>query len=758
MRILIEGHQYQATDEILKVVSELGPTIGVGGKVSVDYVGYYYNTAINDCVFILPKVLLDENEKVFGERDPQSIVHLEDKCNPLSGGEKHFIYELAVWIYRAISVFKERHSDSGIVLHERISQIARGQRRLSNTYLDILLSLEQFNKDNQDFFFFIIKNLHSGHNKINWTRTISHSQAYMQGEIPLYLNPVNKRRQINFDEELMVIFFSILNYIHAKYGFPFDTDCNYELISEHQFKSYLKGMGKARLQEIKYKYFSDKALELWDLCYSFFDESRQITVNTQNKEYLLVKSFEIVFEDIIDELLGNKQDIPTELVEQLDGKRVDHMFRYRALTEASDDKIYYIGDSKYYKRNTPIGKKDLYKQFTYARNVVQWNLDLFLDEKRKGEQQKELQKGIHMLRDEVTEGYNIIPNFFISAQQKDLEMHNEIKWVDNKNKEFTSRQFNNRLFDRDTLLVAHYDVNFLYVVALYGRKNEGEKATWRENVKKQFRKEIQSWLNDDYDFYAIKARQGVRAEEFLKTNFQKYLGKIYTPFADSSIYSLALDNKDPEGNNKLLVEELKQYFFVEHCCLGDDPEEKLSQAIIQAGPVKFAEGTMMDDYILIGCYRSNIHKDWVMEQGKYNIRLNMGNDVIDGAVKPSKEFMNVNHVLLYDEEATTIDHYYNIKDKENPMPEVYGFEKLKELFYPFNVERFPKDSYQKRLFEEYGLRAYLVYDLNTEAELFSSNGKVNLGKLLDKYVGEGVPVGTPFVIRMDDLSKFIEFE
>ena len=579
MRILIEEHQYQATDEITKVVSTLGPTIGIGGKVSVGYVGYYYNTAINDCVFILPKVLMDENEMVFDNYTPESIIHLEDKDNPLQEEERRFIYELTVWIYRAICVFKERNVNSKIVLHERISEIGHGHRRQSNTFLDILLSLEQFNKDNQDFFFFIIKNLHGGHNKINWTRTISHSQAIVQNAAPFYLDPVIKKRRVNFDEELMVIFFSILNYIHNEYGFPFDTDCHYDLISDHQFKSYLNGMGKARLQEIKYKYFSDKALELWELCYAFFDEARQIVINTKKKENLLVKSFEIVFEDIIDELLGNKQDIPSELIEQLDGKRVDHMFRYRALTESPNENIYYIGDSKYYKRNTEIHKPALYKQFTYARNVVQWNLDLFLDDSRKVEQDNQKKKGIQMLRDEQTEGYNIIPNFFISARQKDLKMHSEITWIDREEKEFTSFQFHNRLFDRDTLLVAHYDVNFLYVVALYGRKNEGEKSVWRENVKMQFRREIQTWLNHAYTFYAMKARPGIRAEEYFKDNFQKILGKMYTPYSDSNIYSLALDNDDPEGKNNELVMELRRYFYVERCNLGDNFEEKIAKVI-----------------------------------------------------------------------------------------------------------------------------------------------------------------------------------
>ena len=590
MRILIEGHQYPATEEILKVVSELGPTIGVKGSVSVGYVGYYYNANIHDCVFILPKVLLSEEGLVFQKHDPEKIVHLEDKNNPLEDEERNFIYKLSVWIYRAISVFKERNKDSKIVLHERLAQIGHGQRRLSNTYLDILLSLVQFNQDNQDFFFFTIKNQHSGNNKINWTKTITHSQAYLQGGQPVYLNPVNKRRMVNFDEELMVIYFSILNYIHKEYGFPFNTECHYETINDYQFKSYLKGLGKARLQQIKYKYFSDKALELWHLCFAFFDEARQIVVTTKQKEYLLVKSFEIVFEDIIDELIGGRRDeLPKDLQDQPDGKQVDHMFRYKSLMESSDDNIYYIGDSKYYKSNTPIGKEALYKQFTYARNVVQWNLDLFLDSSRGIERKKELMHGTGKLRDEETEGYNIIPNFFISAQQRDLGMHSEITWVDKDNKDFASRQFNNRLFDRDTLLVCHYDVNFLYVVSLYGRKNEGMKIAWRNQVREQFRSEIQTMLDYHFQFHVMTPREHVDGHEVLQRNFKELIGKVFKPYPEGvngqQFYSLALEKPETikdvklrdyvELEKKRVRDLLEPYFEILECRLGEDRRNQL---------------------------------------------------------------------------------------------------------------------------------------------------------------------------------------
>ena len=133
-----------------------------------------------------------------------------------------------MWIYRVIVVYKnDKQNDSSIIYHAQIAQVGKGQRRLSNTYLDILLSLIQFNRDNQNFFFFILKNLHSGFNKINWTRTISTTTAIVQRNRPVYLNQVNKKRKINFDEELLVIFFSILNYIGDTYGFSKEINCQF---------------------------------------------------------------------------------------------------------------------------------------------------------------------------------------------------------------------------------------------------------------------------------------------------------------------------------------------------------------------------------------------------------------------------------------------------------------------------------------------------------------------------------------------------
>ena len=191
---------------------------------------------------------------------------------------------------------------------------------------------------------FTIKNIHSGFNKIHWNKTIATKQAIIHKGIPHYFEIVNKKKQINFDEELLILFFSILHYVRDKYGFPVNISFNYELITGAKFESLLAGLGKARLLQIKYKYFSDKALHLWNLCYCFFAMAEQMAANPSESEYLFVSNYNIVFETMIDELISDK-NIPSALRDQRDGKIVDHIYPYASLI--SPDDIYHIGDSKY---------------------------------------------------------------------------------------------------------------------------------------------------------------------------------------------------------------------------------------------------------------------------------------------------------------------------------------------------------------------------------------------------------------------------
>lgn len=697
MRILIEEYQYEYED-VYDVLKGLGVLQDVDGKVSLSYVGYYFNDDpdVNDCVFILPKVLLEGEfgkEKVFGHIEPRDLINAEN-CKDLTTEEHTFIYNLSVWIYRAITVFRDHEFDrvengkkqSSIVLYKQAPMMGHTKKRKVNTFLDVLLTLQEWNKRNKSFVMFIVKNIHSGYNKINWTRTISRSQAVIQDGISgtrrqdvSYLRMVNKKRQINFDEELLVIYYSILQHMHDRYGFPININVNFPLIKGDKFARYIGGYGKRRLKQIKYKYFSDKALELWELCYAFFDRPDNIMLNVDQREYLLVKSFHIVFEAIIDELIAGDQKLPKELKDQPDGKRVDHLYQYQELTNNdSEDNIYYIGDSKYYKRGNSLGKESIYKQFTYARNVIQWNIDLFNDGK------PEDRSGHTKLRDDMTEGYNIIPNFFISANQNVLQPTDDIKLIDSDKEEsqrrqqyYLSRQFENRLFDRDTFLLAHYDVNFLFVVALYGRNHSASKSQWRSKVRKMFRQEIQQMLKENFEFYAMTAKSNINPEVYIKDNFQSLLGKVYHPFenregSDQQYFSLALRKPEKEKNadvrekianeNEAVMFDLKQSFYLAKCPLGVDPRT-LPEDIMPIVeprphteiPKQFLTMHYLENYptttFLVGIVNGIDHLNWIFSRkgGKrddaYNVRL--GKDVHGGVVKSRNYVKHAKFVIMY---------------------------------------------------------------------------------------------------------------
>ncbi len=606
MLLFIEGYPYNLNDIVrdnLTVSDVLKDVVAIPVKeeqYSFGYVGYCYSKAANDVIFFLPKVVLtgEQNKEnnadtIFGA-SPQDIIDFESERVKSKFTEegckeyKEFLSTLSIWIYRTISVYKQTHDDN--ILESKEYQAESGGRKQKyNTLLDVIIALKDFNKSNQDYFTFIVKNVHSGYNKINWNKTVTYSQVFIQNSVPVYLQPVNRKKMVNFDEELLVIYFSILNYIHEAHGFSFEMNIHYQFINPDKLKAvYIgKNYGCRRLKQIKYKYFSDKALRIWDLCYAFFDREYKVAMNRNSEDFLLAKDFEHIFEVMVDTLVGgdDKQKLPKELVEQKDGKLVDHMFIGQGLIEQSDlstELTYYIGDSKYYKRlkngKIQLGDKSIYKQYTYARNVIQWNMNLFLDGDDNGDQPQ--------LRDNLTEGYNPIPNFFISARIPN-KRDGEDKFLSFDDKELKSqeggiqlnRQFENRLFDRDTLLLCHYDVNFLYIVSLYGRSNKNAQAIWREYVRKEFRRKIQETLNRLYSFRTLQPRKGMDCYQFIQNNFQQLNGKLYRPKANCNYLVLAMiKNDEPEvwkslnvkvetvegevTKNNELLNSLQSYFYV----------------------------------------------------------------------------------------------------------------------------------------------------------------------------------------------------
>ncbi|MDE6394816.1 MAG: LlaJI family restriction endonuclease, partial [Duncaniella sp.] len=444
------------------------------------YVGYCFNPVINDCVFFLPKVVLAKDKDDINDDTGRGSVF--DRYNPvdlldftksdIDDADRRFLQKFAIWIYRTVNTFY-KNNDTSLVSRDAYVSADGSNRKKDGTLIDSILSLIQFACDNRDFVMFEIKNIHRGYNRVNWRKTISHCRPVRQGKTPVYLNPVNKKKQIDFDEELFVIFFSILQYVHRHYGFPVEINFNYDTIGANEFRHYLNGYGKTRLRQIKYKYFSDKALKLWHLCYSFFDNAEHISSARNGEDFLIAKDFNLVFESIIETLLG--EELPSGFKSQKDGKIIDHTYPYNGLINA-DEPIYHIADSKYYKVGSPISRESVYKQYTYAKNVIQLTFDILFG---KGDAEYKRKRGYLPYRDPLTEGYNITPNFFISAKIERADTDERYTYASNNLQphdldedgnpvmRHVSKQFENRLFDRDTLILSHYDINFLYLIALY---------------------------------------------------------------------------------------------------------------------------------------------------------------------------------------------------------------------------------------------------------------------------------------------------
>lgn len=723
MYILFEEHQYEpkSVDKVLKGIFDLQD---VSKKVSAQYVGYFYNPHVRDCVFILPKVLLrDISYKTEEGRTASSEVLAglegniipEDVMSPngqerLPNEYRKFLYEFAVWIYRAISVYYKANPTSKAIYYKHIPQTARGLRQKTNTHLDVILGLIQFNRENQNFILYTIKNLHVGHNKINWTRTISHSQAYLQNGSPIYLEPVNKKRVVNYEEELFIIFYSILHYINETYGFHTPIDFHYDLITGKQFECYLNGLGCTRLKQIKYKYFSDKTLQLWDLCYAFFDKEHRVAVNMNNQEYLLAKSFNIIFEAMIDELIGDK-NIPAGLKEQEDGKRIDHIYTDLALTSRDGDSrdVYYIGDSKYYKNGHILGSESVYKQYTYARNVIQWNVNLFLNDKDIDEEERKVRKAdrdrfgnIHLQDAGVTEGYDVIPNFFISAfvydDHKYKAKENIIKHT-GKNEEhctYISYQFPGRLFDRDTLILSHYDVNFLYVLYLYARNRSAEKAQWKEQVREKFRDEVRQVIEQKFDIFAMRSRLGVDGNLYIRDHFYELNGHVFQPYGPGydAFYALALSPEKSEQSK--ILKSLENYFIIEPCKMGKDPtdvlhdkvETEFSKALKPSQWLSFhyLQKTPSDG-VMFGYYHDEDHLRWILgknDKGSliYNVRLKVGKAESRDGAHSAIFYKNkkVRFVILYTDNFTETGEYrvFHVKDH---AARVSG-ERMAKTWYP----------------------------------------------------------------------------
>jgi hypothetical protein len=535
VKIFFEDYPYSPKD--VSFLTDIALIELNEGRIKLPYVGYYYDVASSETIFILPKVFIIEN-KAFGRYTPGQLLNISEDNKKLTSDDKAFLFNLSAWLYQAISLFNERNMDNEITSQRSLAGVVEHRGEGDATMLDHVLALLLFNKTHQSLFTHIATIMHSGKYKVHWTKTIRTTSPLLKGNKPYYLDCKTKEKTINYDEELICLFYSTLDYLRQSYHFVVKHNLNFETEKPHRIASMIEsGKGTRRLRGMRGKYFTDELVQLWHLLYAFYERAEEVVQKKLQSERLLVRNFNIVFEDMIDCLIGDSS-IPMELKNQEDGKIVDHIYRDKSLIDGED--LYFIGDSKYYKEGSSIGKNSRYKQFTYARNVIQYNIDLF-NRKEEGE--------VLRYRDELTEGYNPTPNFFIRGvvNPNSLSYHDSQLRQDEKGR-YYNYHFENRLFDRDTLLVLTYDINFLYVLSSYVQSC-GYSTSVDRFLRGKFRQDVLEAYQKEYDFYEMKPIN-LSNEEFVECNFKKLIGKIYQTKDGKLI--LALRSSDGHNNSQLL--------------------------------------------------------------------------------------------------------------------------------------------------------------------------------------------------------------
>ena len=530
-------------------------TTSKGAKING--VGYcFFN---GNPVFVLPKVFLNENSsKAFGEpvnREGKDIFGKSDF--PIKNIQRRFLSSLSTWLYSAIDKYRSDSDMTGVRSPDHMEHSKfQGDARYA-TLLDVMSSMELFYKKNQNLFVFVAKNKHSGNNKINWQRTIAKKIPFIQGDSPIYMELVNKKKVFDLDDRLLVLYFSAMKFIQDEFGFEMPQSEYYVPLKKQEFACLMENeRGLRELRRIKYKYFEDRLLKLYNIMEAFFRWGAKYTnKDVKAKEYLIANSFNNVFGDQSDEI--------EKLKKNEDGKIIDHLYKEKSLIFADgSESIWHIGDSKYYQEKNDLSPESIAKQYTYAKNIIQ---NFFSSQFLSGS--KHYNSSVHekvRYRDSVTEGYSVTPNFFIRGEvpvYKEESQFQESYFRENpdpKNEDLIkkdsadlwnerNRHFRNRLFDRDTLLLKVYNINFLYVLKMYTSKHSSLREEFKKETRKKFHDDFLELLKDNYYFWALYLPDWEHKdypkdlEEFVNRHFRSLVGRIFQPAGTPRCLILAME-------------------------------------------------------------------------------------------------------------------------------------------------------------------------------------------------------------------------
>lgn len=503
------------------------------------HVGYFYIN--NQHIFILPKIFVQNNEKVcFSELNYE---YISLKYNDLDKELKNTIHKLTLTFYRSLSKFKEENINSNILQEVSIpclKNLFKG--RSAFNLLDVFIAIKDFNKKYKNLF--LSKTISDSQygNRVNWNKTISKNYPFIINNQPIYPTVIAKRKAVDFEEPLLCLFYSVINYFNSSLDSKIQINPKFNILKGKHFSSLLNGKGTKLLKKLKSNYFSDIYTKLWELLYLFFEISAKGNTG-KNYQCLISKNYEIVIESMVDNLINDDQ---YKNIKHQQGRRIDHLYKDQDLFNNSQ--IFYIVDSKYYKTSEEVKSDPLYKQFIYARNIQNY------------EMMNSTNDNNIKLYDPITEGFNIIPNLFISPviNSNNFECFSnftDTTFYTEKKVEECQTYFRESLFDRDTLFVQHYYIDYFFLLHSYIKKKNFS-SQYVLNIKNKIKKTFISIITDRFELYKLSFQTEKELKDFVKTYFFSLHGKIYT--LNSQLLILAIRNDDT--NKDKLKKELENIY------------------------------------------------------------------------------------------------------------------------------------------------------------------------------------------------------
>ena len=131
------------------------------------------------------------------------------------------------------------------------------------------------------------------------------------------------------------------------------------------------------------------------------------------------------------------------------------------------------------------------------------------------------------------------------------------------------------------------------------------------------------------------------------------------------------------------------------------------------------------EILLVGCYRSSSHLEWIRQHRLYNVRLQDGPNRRPGAISPTDQTLHASKLLLYDINHTDKYTWYDITS----IPKIMDCNALHSMSYPFNPHSSTSTPQDK----------YLVYTIK---ETSAPEPSVTPAELVQRVVGYDLIDGT----------------